>query len=79
VGTTGRCQQEGAMAGAAKPAPPMNAITSKIKASLADQKQIGVTTRRRGDSDRHGGQHRCRHQGHPGGIGCAGVKEVKAN
>jgi len=39
-------QQEGAMAGAAKTGVATNdeAITSKIKASLADQKQIGVTT-----------------------------------
>jgi hyperosmotically inducible protein len=39
-------QQEGAMAGAAKTGTATNdeAITSKIKASLADQKQIGVTT-----------------------------------
>jgi hypothetical protein len=39
-------QQEGAMAGAAKAGTADDdAITSKIKASLADQKQIGVTTR----------------------------------
>ena len=39
-------QQEGAMAGAAKTGTATNdeAITSKIKASLADQKQMGVTT-----------------------------------
>jgi len=39
-------QQEGALAGAAKTGTATNdeAITSKIKASLADQKQIGVTT-----------------------------------
>ena len=39
-------QQEGALAGAAKPSAATSdeAITSKIKASLADQKQIGVTT-----------------------------------
>ncbi|WP_332853739.1 BON domain-containing protein [Duganella sp. S19_KUP01_CR8] len=39
-------QTEAAMAGAAKTGAATNddAITSKIKASLADQKQIGVTT-----------------------------------
>ena len=39
-------QQEGAMAGAAKTGTATNdeAITTKIKESLADQKQIGVTT-----------------------------------
>ncbi|MYM25693.1 BON domain-containing protein [Duganella sp. FT135W] len=39
-------QQEGALAGAAKTssATADEAITSKIKASLTDQKQIGVTT-----------------------------------
>lgn len=39
-------QTEAAMAGAAKTGTATNddAITSKIKASLADQKQIGVTT-----------------------------------
>ncbi|MRW87580.1 BON domain-containing protein [Pseudoduganella sp. FT26W] len=39
-------QQDAAMAGAAKAGTATNddAITSKIKASLADQKQIGVTT-----------------------------------
>lgn len=39
-------QQEGALAGAAKTgaATSDDAITSKIKASLSDQKQIGVTT-----------------------------------
>jgi hyperosmotically inducible protein len=48
VGATGfaYAQQEGALAGAAKTssATADEAITSKIKASLADQKQIGVTT-----------------------------------
>jgi hyperosmotically inducible protein len=39
-------QQEGALAGAAKTSAATNdeAITNKIKSSLADQKQIGVTT-----------------------------------
>ncbi|WP_373988276.1 BON domain-containing protein [Duganella sp. BuS-21] len=39
-------QQEGALAGAAKTGAASNdeAITSKIKASLADLKQVGVTT-----------------------------------
>ena len=43
---TAYAQQEGAAAGAAKAgaATSDEAITSKIKASLADQKQIGVTT-----------------------------------
>ncbi|MYM26972.1 BON domain-containing protein [Duganella sp. CY15W] len=43
---TAFAQQEGALAGAAKTGTASNddAITSKIKASLADQKQIGVTT-----------------------------------
>jgi hyperosmotically inducible protein len=47
LGATGiaYAQQEGALAGAAKTsATADDAITSKIKASLADQKQIGVTT-----------------------------------
>ncbi|MES2347593.1 MAG: BON domain-containing protein [Pseudomonadota bacterium] len=43
---TAFAQTEAAMAGAAKTGTATNddAITSKIKASLADQKQIGVTT-----------------------------------
>jgi len=43
---TAYAQTEAAMAGAAKTGTATNddAITSKIKASLADQKQIGVTT-----------------------------------
>ena len=48
VGVTGlaHAQQEGALAGAAKTSAATNdeAITSKIKASLTDQQQIGVTT-----------------------------------
>ncbi|RZT09252.1 hyperosmotically inducible protein [Duganella sp. CF402] len=47
LGTTGfaYAQQDGALAGAAKASTTADdAITSKIKASLADQKQIGVTT-----------------------------------
>ncbi|NVM77833.1 hyperosmotically inducible protein [Duganella sp. SG902] len=43
---TAFAQQDAALAGAAKAGTATNdeAITSKIKASLADQKQIGVTT-----------------------------------
>lgn len=46
VGAAGAAyaQTEAAMAATAKPSAADEAITSKIKASLADQKQIGVTT-----------------------------------